>query len=329
MPVRPGEGDSIEQIVAALAESLTARGHDVTLYATGDSVTSARLRWLFERGYDEDDELWDWQLRESLHAAHALERAREHDVVHLHDYHFAVPFSGFVSTPLVTTHHTELNPDLVEAYARRPDLRVVAISGYQRDCLGDRVRADVIHHGIDVGSFPFGSRGGDYLLFVGRMIPDKGPTEAIGIARAAKRPLVLAGPAQDGYDVTAEPEVDGDAIRYVGRVDAAERNRLMAGAAALLFPLVYPEPFGLVLVEAMACGTPVLATALGAAPEIVEDGVTGYTASTWQELAALVPAAAALDRMAVRRVAERRWDVARMVDEHESLYRRAVAGARA
>ena len=328
MPVRPGEGDSIEQIVSALAESLTARGHEVTLYATGDSVTSARLRSLYERGYDEDDALWDWQLRESLHAAYALEHAGEHDVVHLHDYHFAVPFSGFVPTPLVTTHHTEQSPELVDAYARRPRLKVVAISAYQRDCLGDRVGAEVIHHGIDVASFPFAPRGDDYLVFLGRMIPDKGPAEAIRIAHAADRPLVLAGPAGDGYDVAAEPAVDGETVRYVGRVDAAERNRLIAGAAALLFPLVYPEPFGLVLVEAMACGTPVIAFPRGAVPEIVEDGVTGYTASRWEELAALVPAAAALDRAAIRRVAERRWDVARMVDEHEALYERVVAGAR-
>jgi glycosyltransferase involved in cell wall biosynthesis len=325
MPVRPGEGDSIEQVVAALAEGLTARGHEVTLYATGDSVTSAELRWLYPRGYDEDDELWDWQLRESLHAAYALARADEHDVVHAHDYHFAVPFSEFVSTPLVTTHHTELSPELVDAYASRPELEVVAISGYQRDCLGDRVGAPVIHHGIDVASFPFDPDGGEHLLFLGRMIADKGPAEAIRIARAAGRPLVLAGPAEEGYDVTAEPGVDGETVRYAGRVDAAERNRLLAGAAALLFPLVYPEPFGLVLVEAMACGTPVLATQLGAAPEIVEDGVTGYTASTPEELAALVPAATALDRAAIRRVAERRFDVARMVDEHEALYRRLAA----
>ena len=327
MPVRPGEGDSIEQLVSALAEGLVARGHEVTLYATADSVTSAELRPLYLRGYDEDDGLWDWQLRESLHAAHALEHAGDHDVVHAHDYHFAVPFSGLVSTPLVTTHHTELSPELVEAYARRPELQVVAVSAYQRECLGDRVNAAVIHHGIDVGSFPFGADGGDYLLFLGRMIADKGPGEAIRIARAAERQLVLAGPAEDGYDVTAEPHFDGEAVRYVGRVDAAERNRLLAGAAALLFPVVYPEPFGLVLLEAMACGTPVLATALGAVPEIVDEAVTGYTAPSWEDLAALVPAAAALDRAAIRQVAERRWDVGRMVDEHEALYRRVVAGA--
>jgi glycosyltransferase involved in cell wall biosynthesis len=329
MPVRPGEGDSIEQLVSALAEGLAARGHEVTLYATEDSVTSADLRSLYARGYDEDDELWDWQLRESLHAAHALERAGDHDVVHAHDYHFAVPFSGLVSTALVTTHHTELSPELVEAYARRPELQVVAVSAYQRECLGDRVNAAVIHHGIDAGAFPFDAGAGEYLLFLGRMIADKGPGEAIRIARAAERPLVLAGPAEEGYDVTLEPGFDADGVQYAGRVDAGERNRLLAGAAALLFPVAYPEPFGLVLLEAMACGTPVLATALGAVPEIVDEAVTGYTAPSWQDLAALVPAAAALDRPTIRRVAERRWDVGRMVDEHEALYRRLVAGVSA
>jgi glycosyltransferase involved in cell wall biosynthesis len=160
------------------------------------------------------------------------------------------------------------------------------------------------------------------------MLADKGPAGAIRIAEATGMPLILAGPAQEGYDVREEAAVDGKQIRWVGRVGPDDRNHLLAGAVALLFPLVYPEPFGLVLLEAMACGTPVLATDLGAAPEIVETGVTGFTAPNWEGLAGLVGAAAALDRRTVRQAARKRFDAEVMIDRHEALYRQLVEARR-
>lgn len=325
-PVLPGRGESVEQVIGLLTEGLLARGHDVTLYATADSQTSARLRSVHARGYDEEDELWDWYRAESFHAALAFERAADHDVIHAHDFHFALPFAGLTAVPLVDTPHTEIAPEVMAAYERRPDVHVVAVSEYQRSLLGDRPNVTVIPHGIPFSAFPLGERPESYLLFVGRMLADKGPGDAIRIAQTAGMQLILAGPAQDGYDVRAEAGVDGERIRWLGPVGVEERNRLLAGAVALLFPLVYPEPFGLVLVEAMACGTPVLASELGAAPEIVEQGVTGYTAPTWQALAELVGAAAALDRRTVRRAAAERFDVERMIDAHEALYRRVAEG---
>jgi glycosyltransferase involved in cell wall biosynthesis len=325
--VRPGDGESVEQLVALLTEGLAARGHDVTLYATGDSQTSARLRAVHARGYDEEHELWDWYRAESMNAALAFEHAAEHDLIHAHDFHFALPFAGLTPTPLVDTPHTEIAPEIMAAYRRRPDIHVVAVSGHQRRAFGERPNVSLIPHGIAFDSFPFGAGEGGHLLFLGRMLADKGPARAIKIAQAADMPLILAGPAQDGYDVHEEAKVDGERIRWVGRVGVEERNRLLAGATALLFPLAYPEPFGLVLLEAMACGTPVLATDLGAAPEIVEQGVTGFTTPDWEELAALVPAAAALDRAAVRRAAAARFDAEHMVDAHEALYRRIVEQA--
>ena len=321
-PVVPGDGESVEQLVGLLTEGLVARGHDVTLYATGDSQTSARLRSVFPRGYDEEDELWDWHRAESLHAGLAFEHAAEHDVIHAHDFHFALPFAGVTATPLIDTPHTEIAPEVLAVYRRRPDIHVVAISQYQRRLLGARANTHVIEHGIPFEHFPFGERPEGHLLFLGRLIEDKGPAQAIRIAKRAGLPLVLAGPEQDGYDVGSEEELDGDQIRWVGRVDHEERNRLLAGAVALLFPVMYPEPFGLVLIEAMACGTPVLATQLGAVPEIVEQGVTGFTATAWEELADLVPVAARLDRAEVRRAAAARFDAERMIDAHEALYRR-------
>lgn len=322
-PVRPGEGDSVEQLVGLLTQGLVARGHDVTLYATADSQSSGRLRAARARGYDDEEEgLWDWYRAESFNAALAFEHASEHDVIHAHDAHFALPFAPLVETPFVDTPHTEIPPEVIAEYQRRPEVHVVAVSEHQQRALGDRPNVTVIPHGIDFDAFPFGVQAEGYLLFLGRMLADKGPAQAIRIAEDAGMPLILAGPAEDGYDVRDECALDGERIRWVGRVRPEERNRLLAGAVVLLFPTVYPEPFGLVLLEAMACGTPVLATAMGAAPEIVDPGITGFTAPSWRDLADCVPAAAALDRATVRRVARQRFDIELMIDRHEALYRR-------
>ncbi|HEX8975519.1 MAG TPA: glycosyltransferase family 4 protein [Solirubrobacteraceae bacterium] len=320
-PVTPGAGESVEDLVELLIKGLVARGHEVTLYATGDSRTAARLRSVLPRGYDHEEGIWEWFRAESFNAALAFEHAAEHDVIHAHDSHFALPFAPLVDTPLVDTPHTEIPPEVLAAYRRHPEVHVVAVSEHQRRSLGEHQSVTVIPHGIDFDTFPFSSRAEGYLLFLGRMLADKGPGDAIRIAQAAGLPLILAGPAEEGYDVRDESAVDGDQIRWVGRVGVAERNRLLAGAVALLFPVVYPEPFGLVLLEAMACGTPVLATELGAVPEIVQPGITGFTAPTWTGLAERVPAAAALDRQAVRRTARQRFDARLMIDRHEALYR--------
>jgi glycosyltransferase involved in cell wall biosynthesis len=323
--VRPGDGDSIEQLVGLLSDELVRRGHDVTLYATGDSVTGARLRSRFPRGYDEDPELWDWRYREMLHAALAFEHAADHDVVHAHDLHFALPFAGLADVPIVDTCHIDASPEAREAWRRAGNVHVVVASEEQRRSLGPAVESTVIPHGIDILAFPFSPAGGEHLLFLGRMLPDKGPLEAIRVARAAGRPIVLAGPLVEGFDVGLDAEVDGERVRYLGRVDHATRNRLLGEAAALLFPLRYAEPFGLVMIEAMACGTPVLGVELGAVREIVEAGLTGYTAPSWEGLADLVEPAIALDRVAIRERALARFDVRRMVDDYEALYRRIVA----
>ncbi|HEX6711942.1 MAG TPA: glycosyltransferase family 4 protein [Thermoleophilaceae bacterium] len=324
-PVRHGVGESVEQLVALLADELVRRGHSVTLFATGDSETSAELRFLFDHGYEFDQELWDWQFTESLHVAHAYSQAAEFDVIHNHSYHFALPLTPFVEIPNVQTHHVEMSPAIVREYKRAADVHLVAVSRFQARHFDGRPNLHLIHHGIETGAFPFGTGDGGYLLFLGRMIRDKGPAEAIEVARQAGLPLVLAGPAEEGFDERVAPLVDGRDVTYVGRVDAVERNRLLAGATALVYPLLYGEPFGLVLVEALACGTPVVGTRTGAVPEIVEDGVTGFLAESWAEMAELVPRAAALDRRVVRERAVERFDFRRMVDDHERLYAAVVA----
>jgi glycosyltransferase involved in cell wall biosynthesis len=329
MAVRPGEGESIEQLVFLLTEELVRRGHAVTLFATGDSETSAELRSLYSRGYTQDASIWDWRLAEAMHAARAFEQAEEFDLIHSHAHHFALPFTRLVPTPVVTTYHVELDKDIAGVYARCPEARLVAVSDWQRSTLAGIADVPVIPHGIDVGAFPFAPERGNYLLFLGRMIPDKAPVDAIRIAQQAGMPIVLAGPPSDYFTEAVEPLVDGHAVRYAGAVGNQERNRLLAGAAALVFPISYPEPFGLVMVEAMACGTPVVATAVGAAPEIVEPGVTGHVGAAAADLVELVAATVALDRRRVRARAVERFGYARMVDDYEALYAETVARRRA
>ena len=321
MRVRPGEGDSIEQLVSLLTEELVRRGHEVTLFAVEGSVTTAELRSLYERGYRERDEIWDWRVPETLNAAWALEQAGEFDVVHSHSYHFALPFTRFVSTPVVHTYHVQLGPEVLEGFRRYPEAQLVAISGFQCAELEGFDGVPVIHNGIDVDAFPFGE-GGDYLAFLGRMIPSKGPAEAVRVARELDMPLVLAGPSTEWFEAEVRPDVDERLIRYLGPIDPAGRNELLAGAAALLFPITYPEPFGLVMVEAMACGTPVAAFGVGAVPEVVEEGVGGSWVAPGGNLGEAVRRAVGLDRRRVREAAVERFDYRRMVDAYEELYRR-------
>jgi glycosyltransferase involved in cell wall biosynthesis len=329
-PVTPAIGESVEVLLSLLIDELVRRGHAVTLFATGDSVTTGELRSLFDEGYRwaDDDELWDWQFAESMHVSAAYAQADEFDVMHCHSYHFGLPLAPFVRVPNVHTHHVEMSPSIVDAYRRHGDVHLVLMSRFQARSFDGRPNIELIPHGIDTAGFPRGDGAGGYLLFLGRMIADKGPAEAVRIARAADMPLVLAGPEDDDFASEVAPLVDGRQVTYVGRVGTEDRNRLLAGAGALLYPLRYPEPFGLVMVEAMACGTPVVATRVGAVPEIVERGITGYTARSWEELPALVPAALELDRARVRQRAIARFDIDRMVDRHEALYIRLAERAR-
>jgi glycosyltransferase involved in cell wall biosynthesis len=322
MPVQPGEGDSIEQLVSLLTEELVRRGHGVTLFAVGGSVTTASLRSRYEQGYREREEIWDWRVPETLNAAWAFEQASEFDVMHSHSYHFALPFTRFVSTPVVHTYHVQLGPEVVEGFRRNPETQLVAISEFQRSELPGFDDVPVIHNGIDAGAFPFRAEGGDYLAFLGRMIPSKGAAEAVRVARELDFPLIMAGPSTEWFEHEVRPAVDDGSIRYLGPVDPASRNDLLAGAAALVYPITYPEPFGLVMVEAMACGTPVAAFGVGAVPEVVEQGVGGCWVPPDGSLGDAVRSAVQLDRRRVREAAVERFDYRRMVDAYERLYRR-------
>jgi glycosyltransferase involved in cell wall biosynthesis len=325
-PVKPDSTRSIEHLVSLLTEELVRRGHEVTLFATGDSQTAATLRSLYPRGYEDDDDLWNWHFHESLQAAAAMEQAHAFDVIHSHAYHHALPFTRLVRTPILHSYHILPNEDIVPAFARL-NAHVAALSHYQRSIFRGLDDVAVVYHGIDTDAFPFNPERGDYLFFLGAMTPGKGPVAAIELARTVGMRLVLAGPSDEDeayFRSEVQPRIDPRTVEYVGPVGVKKRNRLLAGAAALVYPLADPEPFGLVTVEAMACGTPVAALDLGAVPEIVTNGVTGYHAPDAETLAARLPAILALDRQRVRQDAVRRFDYRRMVDDYLAVYRRLV-----
>jgi glycosyltransferase involved in cell wall biosynthesis len=328
-PVAPSSTGSIEQLVWLLCDELMRQGHAVTLFATGDSETSATLRAPYAQGYCDDDDLTDWRFHDTMQIAAACERAAEFDVIHSHVYSYALPFVRLIQTPIVHTYHVMPEQDIVRSFGRYPEAHVTAISDYQRRSMADLPHVPVIYNGIDTEAFAFRPTPGDYALFLGQITPSKGPIEAIQIARRSGLPLVLAGGAdRKFYRDEVSPLVDGQSVRYVGRVGAAERNRLMAGAAALIYPLQDPEPFGLVMIEAMASGTPVAALGIGAVPEIVENGVSGYYAGDLDALVDAMPAVLALDRCRVRQAAER-FDYRVMVESYLALYRRIAGGGSA
>ncbi len=327
-PVLRDSGGAIEQIVWLLTEDLVRRGHEVTLFATGESRTSAALHATYPRDYEHED-LSDWRFHETLHVAAAFERAVDFDLIHSHDYHYALPFTRLTQTPVVHTYHVLPNEDHARCFARYREAHVVALSRYQRRSFRRSESVAVVPHGIDTAAFPFKRRGGDYLLFLGRMTGRKGPVHAIRLARSAGMRLVLAGELEDEefFEKSVSPLVDGRQVEYAGAVHGARRNALLAGAAALLYPIREPEPFGLVVVEALACGTPVLALKRGAVPELIEPGVTGFYANDLGSLAGHLPAALALDRSRIRREAVARFDYHRMTDDYLRLYRRVILPA--
>jgi len=312
-----------EQFVSLLTEGLVARGVDTTLFATADSVTSARLVGVAPTGYSEDPSL-DAKVWEALHIAAVFERAHQFDLIHNSFDFLPLAFTRLVDTPIVTTIHgfaSDATLPVYSAYADR--VSYVAISDADRH--PDLPYAATILHGVDLGSFEVGP-GGDTLVFFGRIHPDKGTALAIDVAAEAGRPLVIAGIVQDReyFERSVEPCLDDDRVVYLGSVGPEQRQSVLGNAAALLHLIDFDEPFGFSVVEAMACGTPVIAHRRGSMPEIVQPGVNGFLVSSRDEAAGAVEAASRLDRGAVRRSIEGRFDAARMVDDYLSLYRRLL-----
>jgi glycosyltransferase involved in cell wall biosynthesis len=314
-----------EQFVSLLTEGLVSRGVDVTLFATADSVTGARLVGTTPAGYSEEPGL-DPKVWESLHISAVFERAAEFDLIHNSFDFLPLTYSGLVDTPVVTTIHGFSSERIVPVYEKYSGRGYyVAISEADRHDKLDYVAT--IHHGIDMNEFDVRSAPGDYLLFFGRIHPDKGTADAISVAELAGMPLIIAGIVQDHeyFERFVKPRLDGERVRYIGPVGPESRGELLGRARALLHLIDFEEPFGFSVVEAMACGTPVIANARGSMSEIVHDGEGGFVVESIDEAVAAVHASGGIDRLAVRVSVEQRFDANRMVDEYLDVYHRVVA----
>ena len=325
-----------ERVVGLLTEGLVALGAEVTLFATLDSQTSARLDGVCPRPYEEDPGL-DAAVWSALHVGHALEAVRageagrgpRFDVVHNHFDWRPLCYAGLVQTPVVTTVHGFSSERILPAYRAAAHTHFVSISDADRH--PDLDYAATVWHGIDLPAFTFRAgpdRDDPYLLFFGRIHPDKGAADAVDLARQSGRRLVMAGIVQDEayWRDEVEPHVDGDRVQFVGSVGPAERDRLLGGASALVHLIHFDEPFGLSVAEAMACGTPVIARPRGSMPEIVRDGVDGALVDSVGEAAERLAEVEGLDRAAIRAGAQARFSQERMARDYLDVYRRVAAG---
>lgn len=310
-----------ELFASLLTEGLVELGHGVTLFATADSVTSARLLATSPRGWEEDGGI-DTKVAECVHIAAAMERADEFDVIHNSFDFLPLTYSRLIDTPMVTTIHGFSSTRILPVYERYDGTTTyVAISDADRS---PRLHyAATIHHGIDTDAFALHDRPGDHLLFFGRIHPDKGTAEAIEVARACGRPLVIAGIVHD-HDYFAEqvePHIDGDRVRYIGPVAAEDRSAVLGGAHALLHLIGFEEPFGFSVVESLACGTPVIALQRGSMPELIDDGVTGFLVEGVSSAVDAVGHVDTLDRAAIRAAAVSRFDRRVMARRYVDVYR--------
>ncbi|MDG5813676.1 glycosyltransferase family 4 protein [Chitinispirillales bacterium ANBcel5] len=309
-----------ELVTSLLTEQLVKMGLDVTLFATQDSLTSARLRSVVKSGYEEDPHS-DAKVCESLHIANCFESAEEFDLIHNHFDFLPLCYSKLTKTPLLTTIHGFSSPKILAVYKRyNTSGNYVSISDSDRSEQLNYLKT--IYHGIDIDRFTFRKERGKYLIFFGRMHHDKGALEAIKIAQRASMELVMAGPIQDQeyFKTCVAPYIDNKNVHYAGSVGPAERDQLLGEALALLHPINFNEPFGLSVVEAMACGTPTVAFNRGSMPELIEHGKTGFLAQTTEEAARYIDQCISINRVNCRNRAEQRFSVKKMAEQYAEAY---------
>jgi glycosyltransferase involved in cell wall biosynthesis len=310
-----------EQVTSLLTEALVARGVDVTLFATIDSKTTAKLAGVCPAPYSEDPAI-DAKVWEMLHVAHVFEQAGKFDLIHNQADFVPLAFSRLVATPMVTTIHGFSSERILPAFKEYENrVQYVAIS--QADRHQDLRYAATIHHGIPLADFPFDPHGSEDLLFFGRIHPDKGAAEAIVAANRSRRKLIMAGIVQDRnyYNEQVVPALDDRSVVYIGPVGGAARAQTLGSARALLHLINFDEPFGLSVVEALACGTPVIASNRGSMPELIEHGVTGFLVDNVDAAIDAVAHIDQIDRAACRKAVSSRFTVDLMADRYLSLYR--------
>ena len=315
----PRQYGAWETVAGNIAEGLVARGWDVTLFATGDSVTQAHLHAVVDKGYEEDRSL-DPKVAEYLHISEAFEHAAEFDLIHSHYDFMALTYSRLVKTPVLTTIHGFSSPKIMPVYRKYGEGYFVSISDADR-APGLNYLATV-YNGIDLSLYPLRESGGDDLIFLGRIHPDKGVHLAIEVARLSGRRLIIAGIIQDEvyFREKIAPHIDDQQVRYIGPVGVAEKNELFARACALLHLNTIPERFGLVLAEANAAGVPVIAMDLGSCREVIEEGRTGFLVHDVEQAVRALERLSEIDGSACRRRVRQRFSIETMVTAYERVY---------
>jgi glycosyltransferase involved in cell wall biosynthesis len=319
-----------ERVVSWLTEELVNLGHEITLFASGDSRTNATLVPIWPRALRLGRPKTDPTIPQTALLEAVAERVANFDVIHCHIDWLTLPLLSRLRAPFVTTTHGRLDlPGLSDLIGRFPNAPFISISENQRVPLPQARWLGTIHHGLPVNAFQPSYARGSYLAFLGRITAEKGPEAAIRIAKAAGMPLRIAAKiprAEHGYfNEKLKPMIDDDRIQFIGEVSGQAKQDFLAGAAALLFPIDWPEPFGLVMIEAMACGTPVVGFQAGSVPEVVENGVTGYVVKDETGAVAAIGRIGELSRTRVRERFEERFTARRMVQQYLEVYRRLMA----
>lgn len=313
-----------EQVASNIAEGLAAKDVDVTLFASGDSITAGKLAWCLDHPYAENA-FADTKVNECLHISHLFERASEFDIIHNHYDFLPLTFSRLVKTPIITTIHGFSSPLILPVYKKyNATTHYVSISHSNRHPDLDYIAT--VYNGIEISAFSFCEHPDDYLLFFGRIHPEKGTREAIEIAKRSKRKLIIAGLIQDAAYFNKEvlPNIDNKTIVYVGNCDPHQRNRLLGKAIALLHPIAFEEPFGLSVVEAMCCGTPVIAFNRGAMPELIQSAKTGFLVTTIDEAVMAIGQLSTIDREYCRQWVLERFSMERMTEDYINVYRQIL-----
>lgn len=324
-----------ERVVANLSEGLSKLGHDVTIFCSGDSSSDlgATINPITPKALsavtgDERDFEYDWASHYQLFHKVA-ERQHDFDIIHFHTNFFHFPFLSLFQTPVVTTVHFRLDrPELFPLYRRFQSYPFISISNSQRAPLPSANWVRTVYHGLSSERFPFGDGSDGYAVFLGRLSPVKGPDKAIEISKKAGLKLKIAAKIneweQDYFVQKIKPHIDGDNVEYLGTVNEQEKKDLLSKASVLLFPINWPEPFGLVMIEAMACGTPVIAFNHGSVPEVVDDGITGFVVNSVQEAVAAIKKLPSLDRRTVRSRFEKRFSAHQMARDYVDAYEEVI-----
>jgi glycosyltransferase involved in cell wall biosynthesis len=329
--VPPPAYGGIELVVGLLTEELVARGHEVTLFASGDSITSAKLESIHHQALRLDSTIVEYGIYEMLQLAQVYERAGEFDLIHSHMGCAALPYSKLTQTPTVHTLHGIFTPDNEKMFVHAKAQPYVSISNAQREARLGLNHVATVYNSIDVSAhrfFPVAQEPA-YMAFLGRMSPEKGPHHAIEIAKATGIPLKMAGKVDpvdvEYFDRQIKPHIDGAQIQFLGEADHSMKNELMGNAVVTLFPITWREPFGLVIIESMAAGTPVIALNLGSVPEIIADGTSGYICNTVAECIQAVSKLPKISRFACREYVSQRFGVEQMAMGYEAVYQKILA----